>query len=102
MSRSYKKTCVFKYGSDTKFGKRHANKVVRRYKGTIPKGSKYKHLFCSYEIHDYYFRRTRDRFISEVEESYKMDIGTGLKQDKTLEETLKEAALYWKKFYRAK
>lgn len=51
MSKSYKKTPICK--DRNKYGKRQANKVVRR-TFDIKSGSSYKKAYCSYNIHDYY------------------------------------------------
>lgn len=83
MSRSYKKSPVYTDGKagSTSISKRYANKAVRNYNGEIPNGKFYKHLFCSYDIHDYISRWTweeakqdyntrdylKDRYSSEKE-----------------------------------
>ena len=60
MSRSYKKSPVYTDGTPgaTSMSKRYANKAVRNYSGEISNGGFYKHLFCSYCIHDYISRWT--------------------------------------------
>ena len=60
MSRSYKKNVRFRDYLETKFYKRYANKVVRRYKGEIADGKAYRKVFCSYAIHDVDFHIPRD------------------------------------------
>lgn len=50
MSRSYKKTPGWKGTSS--FGKRQANKRVRRTKD-VPNGRSFKKLYCSYDICDW-------------------------------------------------
>ncbi len=57
MSRSYKKNPFLKYGGCSRFGKRQANKAVRRYikanlDNTQLKGSLYKKIYNSYDIYD--------------------------------------------------
>ena len=57
MSRSRKKVSCFSDYSRryTKYAKRQASKVVRRYPLWIPDGAAYKRLYCSYNICDYKF-----------------------------------------------
>lgn len=57
MSRSYKKFIVCK-DDNSKFGKRLANKTVRRNKN-VPDGAKFKRYFCSWNICDY---RSKEKF----------------------------------------
>ncbi len=52
MSRSYKKFIVCK-DDNSKFGKRLANKTVRRNEN-VPDGAKFKRYFCSWNICDYH------------------------------------------------
>lgn len=53
MSRSFKKTPIYKGAPDRgSYGKKLANRKVRR-SNNISDGSKYKRLFCQYDIHDY-------------------------------------------------
>lgn len=58
MSRSYKKNPGFRDRSrnGTKKDKRFANKTVR-HNWDIDSGGAYKKAYCSYNIHDYNFRR---------------------------------------------
>lgn len=57
MSRSYKKHPYYTdNGKHTILYKKHANKKLRYLKNVILKGSSYKKIYCSYNIHDYKFR----------------------------------------------
>ena len=57
MARSVKKNPIYTDGQKgQKIPKRFANKIVRKYKDTIPKGKAYKKLYCSWNIHDYVSR----------------------------------------------
>ena len=59
MSRSVKKHPVHKYAPENgSWGKRQANKTVRRYKGGISNGNGYKRLYETWDIHDYVSRAT--------------------------------------------
>lgn len=66
MSRSYKRSSVSTDGSPhtTKEMKRIANSKVRNSKGTY-NGSSYKKLFCSYDIHDYISRWSKEDAIQK-------------------------------------
>jgi len=50
MGKSYKKA-VGKYAPEGNWGKKEANRKVRRTKN-IPDGKAYRKIFCSYDIHD--------------------------------------------------
>lgn len=56
MSRSYRKFAVSK-DSNSAFGKRMANKAVRR-AADVPRGGRFKRYYCSWNICDY---RSRQR-----------------------------------------
>lgn len=58
MSRSYRKFPLCKCERSCKWGKKQANKRVRRYKGEISNGRNYKKLYESWEICDYAFSET--------------------------------------------
>ena len=66
LSRSYRKHPIVTDGSPrtTKEMKRIANSKVRNSKGTY-NGSSYKKLFCSYDIHDYVSRWSKEDAIKE-------------------------------------
>lgn len=53
MSRSFKKNPVVKDHDTGKWGKKQANRAVRRYKGEIHNGKAYRKHYCSWDIHDY-------------------------------------------------
>ena len=57
MSRSRKKHSIYKdYSRNyTRWAKRQANKVVRKYQNKLPNGKSYRKLYCSYNISDYRF-----------------------------------------------
>lgn len=59
MSRSFKKTSVYKDGSDQskrrKYSKRQANKKVRKWAGTLRKSNEYRKIGEQWDICDYRF-----------------------------------------------
>ena len=61
MSRSYRKTPIIKCCGDKKYGKRQANKKVRRsYQNVLWKGKQYRKLYETWDINDviqYWSRR---------------------------------------------
>lgn len=66
MSRSYKKNPYCTDNGNSKYGKRIANRVTRKKLKSkkfedevLPKGKKYKQLYCSYDICDYKFYETK-------------------------------------------
>lgn len=62
MSRSYKHTPSCKAEKSCKWGKRQANKRVRKFKGDLGNGKLYKKLYCSWEICDYKFNETWEEY----------------------------------------
>lgn len=63
MSRSIKKNPVVKDGDSGTFGKKLANKKVRRTDDVPMKGKGYRKVFNSWEIHDYSSRWTKEEAI---------------------------------------
>jgi len=65
MSRSYKKTPIIKYCGDKRYGKRQANKKVRRLDRTVLlKGKQYRKLYETWDINDviqFWSRREAER-----------------------------------------
>ena len=99
MSRSYKKNPIATDGhaNSTKESKRFANKRVRKTldENSPKKGSFYKKLFCSYDIHDWKNRWTWN----EAKESWEKGENTYLKNKYP---TLKEFYRYWLKCCKSK
>ena len=97
MSRSYKKHPYHTDGSPREIvkSKRFANKAVRNYKHKIANGNAYKHLFCSYNIHDYIIRYSWE----EAKLEYENDPWGYLKDRYP---TLKDFYKYWIKYYKMK
>lgn len=62
MSRSYKKTPIVKDHESGRWGKKQANRKVRRYKHAIPNGKWYRKIYNPWDIHDSvsYFSRQQD------------------------------------------
>lgn len=58
MGKSYKKFPFCKCEDSCKWGKKQANRRVRRYKGELGNGREYKKLYNSWDICDYYFSET--------------------------------------------
>lgn len=63
MSRSVKKHPVVKDGDSGVFGKKLANKKVRRTEDVPMKGKGYRKIFESWDIHDYVNRWTKEEAI---------------------------------------
>lgn len=65
MSRSYKKTPIIKCCGDKRYGKRQANKKVRRSDRTVLlKGKQYRKLYETWDINDmiqFWSRREAER-----------------------------------------
>ena len=107
MSRSYKKYPFLTDGSPrtTKEMKRYANSKVRNTKG-IYNGKSYKKLFCSYDIHDYISRESKQEAIKRWFEE-EADILNGIisfkysfhNEYKTLKNYLNRG---WAKLYKRK
>ena len=74
MSRSYKKTPIWKDRGTGKPGKQWANRTVRNYKSIISNGSSYKKLFCKWDIHDWVSRQTLDEVIALFESDMKRSL----------------------------
>ena len=101
MSRSYKKSPVFKDSQRKRSGetgtgeqKRFASRAVRRNDDAIANGGSYRKLYDSYSICDYRFIETENEFRKEWE--------SGSKYLHNRFKTYKQALLYWKKRYRFK
>ena len=94
MSRSYKKhPCIKESSPHTKYGKKFANRKVRKSEETL-QHKDYKKQYCSWEISDYRFYMTRKEVISEFFASRAKEYHW-MKQFATL----KEALTWWKKTY---
>lgn len=99
MSRSYKHSPVYTDGSPgtTKETKKFANKKVRNtdFDELPRKGKAYKKIFCSYDIHDWITRCTKQEWIDMYERGGRWYNPS----DKyTLEEWIQE----WEKSYKRK
>lgn len=72
MSRSVKKSPVWTdhQTPGTSWAKRLANKTVRRFSGEVQNGKWYRKLYCSWDICDYRFYKTRQQAIHEWETSH--------------------------------
>lgn len=95
MSRSVKKSpvCNDHVTPGTRLLKRQASKAVRRFIGNVQNGKWYRKLYCSWDICDYRFYRTRQQAIHEWETS-----PSPRGQLLTQTEVIKE----WAKYYRRK
>lgn len=95
MSRSVKKSPVWTdhRTPGTRWSKRQASKAVRRFTDDIKKGKWYRKLYCSWNICDYRFFKTRQQAIEEWETSSRP-------QDREL--TRDEVIQDWEKVYRRK
>lgn len=70
MSRSYKKNPIIKDSNG--FGKKQANKRVRRFKGVIPNGKAYRKLYNPWDISDWAFYRTWNDYWKEQLAEWKL------------------------------
>lgn len=102
MSRSYKKSPICNDGraGTTKEMKRIANAAVRHADwDDIPmKGKGYKKYFCSWDIHDYSFRKTLQEALLDWEYNNDWLFGFYSPDDRTKEEVTND----WNKCYRRK
>ncbi|SEU27919.1 hypothetical protein [Paenibacillus sp. NFR01] len=76
MSRSVKKSpaCTDHRTPGTRWSKRQASKAVRRYAEEIQDGKWYRKVYCSWNICDYRFYKTKQQAIHEWEtESWRQD-----------------------------
>lgn len=96
MSKSYKKSPCYKDGN--KWGKKFANRRIRRLKNEdIPNGSMYKRFYEQYNISDYKFYTTWNEFLLMKNNS------CWYNNDRPLtEEEIKKLFNDWNKYYRRK
>lgn len=66
MSRSRKKTPIKKYGG-IPGGKRSANRALRRMELMGHKGNFYKKLYPQYDVNDFLFYRSKNRYCATME-----------------------------------
>lgn len=95
MSRSYKKTPVYK---DRRLGsKRLASKKVRRSKDVPKKGKGYRKIYDSWNISDFKFHETWKEFLERAHERsmYRRGRRLNSKEIKTLKDQ-------WNRWYRRK
>ncbi|MFB6367019.1 hypothetical protein ACFCP7_23825 [Paenibacillus elgii] len=95
MSRSVKKSPAWTdhRTPGTRWAKQQASKAARRYAGDMQNGKWYRKLYCSWNICDYRFFKTRQQAIHEWETS-------PWPRDRQM--SRKEAVLDWFKFYKRK
>ncbi|WP_314588307.1 hypothetical protein [Paenibacillus terrigena] len=95
MSRSVKQLPVWTdhRTPGTRWSKRQASKAVRRFTNEVQNGMWYRKLFCSWDICDYRFFKTKQQAIHEWETST-----NPRKQRLTRAEVIHE----WEKVYRRK
>lgn len=91
MSRSYKKIPISKDNGYAKYGKRFANKTVRRTTDLPLKGGYYKKLYESWNIHDYVVYWPLEEAIAKWNNP---DWNSYLKEKY---DTLEKFLSYWKK-----
>lgn len=106
MSRSYKKYPRVKCEKSCKYGKRLANKYVRRYLkqgNMLSNGCEYKKLYQSADICDYSFVQFKEWAIDEFYKD-QYDIINNVKSWKAnyVNKTLEEALAEWYVYYKAK
>ena len=95
MSNSMKKSPVWTdhQTPGTRWSKRQASKAVRRFTGDVQNGKWYRKLFCSWNICDLRFYKTKQQAIHEWETSRCLR-----ERQLTQAEVIKD----WEKFYRRK
>ena len=95
MSRSRKKVPICKDHPTGKWGKRQANRAVRRRKGESLNRKSYKKVYDSWDIHDYIAFYPKEQAIKDwyIEENDPNVIGWRHKKYQTLERWL----IAWKK-----
>jgi hypothetical protein len=104
MSRSYKKFPHIRvwYGKSGKWGRKQANKKIRNLplEERIPKGSIYKKYYNSYNIWDYSFTEFLEW---KIEDYYRCEAHflNGVTNYKKYD-SLNEALIEWKKWYKCK
>ena len=103
MSRSYKKHPICTDRTDgAKYWKRIANKRVRRYKG-LPNYKAYKKVYCSWDIHDWISRWSKQQAINSYDKDRYFWL-SGYEYDRWEDFIDKEDFLnnHWAKYYRRK
>ncbi len=88
MSRSYKKFPAIKDNSNSKDGKRIANKRIRKYEN-IPSGKSYKKYYPSWNISDFCFICNWREYLKDCSTIF---------PEKSVKELYKE----WSKYYKRK
>ena len=90
MSRSRKKVPISKDHRSGKWGKKQANRAVRRNKSQSLKGKEYKKIYDSWDIHDYISFYPKEEAIKDwyAEEKNSYLIGWRHKRYKTLKRWL--------------
>lgn len=96
MSRSFKKVPLCK--DNSRGMKKIANRTVRR-QGFLGKGSYYKKVFESWNIHDYKFTSTFEEFVNNTRQ-YNHEMS--LRGYSCKEETTEELYKVWYKMYKMK
>ena len=72
MSRSFRKKPIRQYAPSSGYwGKKFANRRVRRYKAELSSGSAYKRLYEQWDIHDCWSRCTFAEY-KEIEEKWRV------------------------------
>lgn len=101
MSRSYKKNPILKScPKDGTYGKRQANKRVRRFKDEISDGKEYRKLYCTWNIHDSVSRYTLNDALQHWGEMVDRRMWWGIRIQYVVKtETIQTAIKRWKKFY---
>jgi hypothetical protein len=97
MSRSYKKSPYCTDNGNSKENKKIASRVTRRKlkNDILPKGTKYKQIYCSYNICDYKFRSTK----LETIENFLNDNPSGKGTRGGKDFTLNDCINLWNKYY---
>ena len=96
MSRSRKKVPIYKDQATRKYGKKQANKAVRRRKEESFKGKEYRKVYSSWDISDYisYYSKEqaiKDWYQEENLPKYRQSLHNRYK-------TIEKWLLHWKKW----
>jgi|HigsolmetaAR206D_1030411.scaffolds.fasta_scaffold00003_82 hypothetical protein len=101
MSRSYKQTPVWKNGRPGRFGKKLANRKIRRYKEDISDGGQYRKLYESWNIHNFISYYPFSEYLKERNFREKI-MALGMFPESRIKAVRSFDENRWAKFYRRK
>ena len=95
MSRSVRRTPIRKDHNSGKWGKKQANKKVRREKDFFESGNNYKKIYNTWNIHDYVAYYTKEQAIKDWYEEEQIEGSSSWRHRKY--GTLEKWLIAWKK-----